>query len=144
MFEKQVVDEVQHLQAQMAALRHKYGSYCSQTVQEALRSAHAIIDLAVDTAEASYWLKQQPAKGEHSMKTFYISHNMSHHGDFSDIACASTPDGQLIAVQGIAVEDLSAEERAQFGNQTSAYTFKVQATDYNAACDKVSALLPEE
>ncbi len=78
------------------------------------------------------------------MRTFYISHNISHHGDFSDIEHAATSECRLIAVQGVAIEDLTQKERERFGNQISAYTFKVQAENYDAACHKVSAILPED
>jgi hypothetical protein len=78
------------------------------------------------------------------MKTFYIIYNIGCHGDFADIEQAGTDECRLIAVQGVALSDISPEERQLFGGITSAYLFQVQAEDYDAACDKLSQLMPEE
>jgi len=79
------------------------------------------------------------------VRTFYVDINIGYHGDFSDIEQRANLDVcRLIAVQGIAIEDITAEERSQFGNRLSTYTFKVRAKDYNEACDFVSAILSED
>jgi hypothetical protein len=66
MFETQVLDEVHRLQSQMATLRRKYGTFCSNELQIALHSAHEAIDNVVDLATTSAQAKEQREVEQHA------------------------------------------------------------------------------
>lgn len=85
--------------------------------------------------------KMQAGDGETLM--FYLIENISG-GDVAAIEKTATSECQLMAVQSIPVENLSNADLLLFSNKTCANLFQVFAETYDAAREKLNAVLSQE